>query len=151
MKDLTEESNQSFTKLGTAEHHSKPRLIDQVREVIRCKHYSIRTEQAYIDWIRRYIFFHDKQHPEHLTERHINAFLTHLAVKRKVAASTQNQALCALVFLYREVLKKQLGEFGDIPRAKKPQKLPVVFTREEVTPILHKQYGKRWIDKNLSL
>ena len=122
---------------------SKPRLINQVREVIRCKHYSIRTEQTYVDWIRRYIYYHNKQHPKHLSEQHINAFLTHLAVNRKVAASTQNQALCALVFLYRNVLKKNLGEFGDITWSKKPQKLPVVFTREEVTPMLHKQYGKR--------
>ena len=124
---------------------SKPRLIEQVREVIRCKHYSIRTEQAYIDWIRRYIFFHDRQHPKHLAEPHINAFLTHLAVKRKVAASTQNQALCALVFLYREVLKKQRGEFGDFPRAKKPQKLPVVFTREEVRQVLLQLEGMNWL------
>jgi site-specific recombinase XerD len=110
----------------------QPRLLDQVREVIRRKHYSIRTEQSYIDWIRRYILFHQKQHPGQLGEQHITAFLTHLAVERKVASSTQNQAMCALVFLYREVLKRDLGEFSEIAWAKKPQKLPVVFTREEV-------------------
>ena len=124
---------------------SKPKLINQVREVIRRKHYSIRTEQTYVDWIRRYIYFHDKQHPRHLTEQHINAFLTHLAVNRKVAASTQNQALCALVFLYREVLKKDLGEFGDITWAKKPKKLPVVFTREEVKHLLLQLEGVNWL------
>ncbi len=145
MKDMTDESNRVLAPPFNTEHLSKPRLIDQVREVIRCKHYSIRTERAYIDWIRRYIFFHDKQHPKHLSESHINAFLTYLAVKRKVAASTQNQALCALVFLYREVLKKELGEFGDITRAKKPQKLPVVFTREEVRQVLLHLEGANWL------
>jgi site-specific recombinase XerD len=109
-----------------------PRLLDQVRNVIRCKHYSIRTEHGYVDWIRRYIFFHDKLHPKDMGEAHISGFLTHLAVDKKVASSTQNQALCALVFLYREVLKKDVGEFESLIRAKKPQKLPVVFTREEV-------------------
>jgi integron integrase len=145
MKDLTNGSNLPVSKSVTAENLSKPRLVEQVREVIRCKHYSIRTEQAHIDWIRRNIFFHDRQHPTHLAEPHINAFLTHLAVKRNVAASTQNQALCALVFLCREVLKKQLGGFGDIPRAKKPQKLPVVFTRDEVRQVLLHLEGVNWL------
>lgn len=78
-----------------------PRLLEQVRNIIRCKHYSIRTEHSYLDWIKRYIYFHHKQHPEQLDERHISAFLSHLAVNRKVSSSTQNQALCALVFLNR--------------------------------------------------
>ena len=85
----------------SADHNSAlkaPRLLDQVRAVIRCRHYSIRTDQSYIDWIRRFILFHGKQHPRNLAERHINAFLTHLAVNRRVASSTQNQALCALIF-----------------------------------------------------
>lgn len=122
-----------------------PRLLDQVRNIIRCKHYSIRTEYSYIDWIKRYIYFHDKQHPETLSERHISSFLTHLAVDRKVASSTQNQALCALVFLYREVLKKELGEFQNLIRAKRPQKLPVVFTREEVKLIMLQLEGNHWL------
>ena len=113
---------------GISPEVGKPRLLDRVRAVIRCKHYSIRTEHSYIDWIRRYIYFHNKQHPEDMGEQHISAFLTHLAVDRKVASSTQNQALCALVFLYREVLKKEIGEFENLIRAKKPRKLPVVFT-----------------------
>jgi integrase len=124
---------------------SKPRLLDQVRDVIRSKHYSIRTEQAYIDWIKRYIYFHDKKHPEVMSETHISAFLTHLAVERKVASSTQNQALCALVFLYREVLQKDLGNFDNLVRAKMPTKLPVVFTREEIKSILLQLEGPTWI------
>ena len=100
----------------------KPRLLDQVRDTIRRKHYSIRTEQSYIDWIKRFIYFHDKQHPRDLTESHITEFLNFLAVQKKVASSTQNQALCALVFLYREVIKK------DLVQAKRPGRLSVVFT-----------------------
>lgn len=123
----------------------KPRLLDQVRNVIRCKHYSIRTEHSYLDWIKRYILFHKKQHPQDLDEKHISAFLTHLAVAKKVASSTQNQALCALVFLYRDVLKKELGEFEDLVRAKKPEKLPVVFTQEEVKQVLLQMNGVNWL------
>lgn len=123
----------------------QPRLLDQVRNVIRCKHYSIRTEQSYIDWIRRYIYFHGKRHPAELDEAHISAFLTDLAVRGKVAGSTQNQAMCALVFLYKAVLRKELGEFENVVRAKKPQKVPVVFTREEVKSILIQLDGTLWI------
>jgi site-specific recombinase XerD len=85
--------------------------LDQVRDVIRYKHYSIRTEQSYIDWIKRYIYFHHKKHLAELDGSHISSFLTYLAVEQKVASSTQNQALCALVFLYREVIKKELSTF----------------------------------------
>jgi site-specific recombinase XerD len=130
---------------GLPSADAKPRLLDAVRGVIRCKHYSIRTEQSYVDWIKRYIYFHNKQHPKDLGEEHISAFLTHLAVKRKVASSTQNQALCALVFLYRQVLKKEVGEFENLIRAKKPHKLPVVFTREEVKEILLQLDGVHWL------
>ncbi len=123
------------------------RLLDKVRNVIRCKHYSIRTEQSYVDWIRRYIYFHNKQHPKDMGKTHISDFLTHLAVDKKVAGSTQNQAMCALVFLYRQVLKKDIGVFENLIRAKKPHKLPVVFTREEVRQILfskqRRQRGKK--------
>jgi site-specific recombinase XerD len=101
----------------------KPRLLDQLRHVIRCKHYSIRTEQTYLEWIKRFIYFNDRKHPKDLGTTHISAFLTHLAVQRKVAGSTQNQALCALVFLYKEIIKKDIGQPDDLIRAKRPSKL----------------------------
>lgn len=123
----------------------KPKLLDQVSAVIRCKHYSIRTEHAYIDWIKRFIFFHGKRHPAEMGEKEIADFLSYLAVKRKVAASTQNQALCAIVFLYRHVLQKELGDFDNLIRAKKPTKLPVVFTRDEVKKILTQLVGHNWL------
>ena len=124
---------------------AKPRLLDQVRNVLRCKHYSLRTEQAYVDWIKRYIYFHDKQHPADMNESHVAAFLTYLAVQRKVASSTQNQALCALVFLYKNVLEIELGDFSGLIRAKKPAKLPVVFTRDEIRNIMLHLDGTVWI------
>lgn len=126
-----------------------PKLIDQVRYALRTRHYSFKTEKAYIDWIKKYIFFHNKQHPLELGERHINRFLTHLAVQKKVAASTQNQALCALVFLYKPVLGKELGDFGTLIWAKKPQRLPVVLTKSEVKSILDNLYGPPWLLANL--
>ena len=109
----------------------KKKLLDQVREVIRLKHYSIRTEQTYVDWIKRYIFFHDKRHPREMGAKEIEGFLTDLAVRRQVAASTQNQALNALVFLYREVLHQEAGEFSAV-RAKRPSRLPTVLTKGEI-------------------
>jgi integron integrase len=113
-----------------------PRLLDQVRNAIRVRHYSIRTEEAYVQWIKRYIYFHEKRHPKDMGETHVNQFLSHLAVKGRVAASTQNQALCALVFLYRHVLQKELGAFGDIVRARRPARLPEVLTREEIQRLM---------------
>lgn len=133
-------------KNGKAHQHpQKAKLIDQVRNVIRTKHYSIRTEQAYTDWIKRYILFHGKQHPDKLNEQHISEFLTHLAVQRKVASSTQNQALCAIVFLYRDILQIPIGEFENLTRAKRPEKLPVVFTGDEVKQILLQLNGVHWL------
>jgi len=85
--------------------HQQPKLLDQVRAAIRTKHYSIRTEDTYVNWIKRIILFHNKRHPQEMGEKEINQFITHLAVKEKVAASTQNQALCAIIFLYKHVLK----------------------------------------------
>jgi integron integrase len=123
----------------------KPRLLDQVRDAIRVKHYSIRTEQTYIDWIKRFIYFHEKQHPVDMDAKHIAAFLTHLAVDKKVSSSTQNQALCALVFLYREVIRKVLDQFEDLVFAKRPSKLPVVFTSDEVRNLLLHLEGTHWI------
>ena len=113
----------------------KARLLDQVRDVIRVKHYSIRTEEAYVQWIKRFIFFHGKRHPREMGPREIEAFLTDLAVRGNVAASTQNQALNAVVFLYKEVLHIELGEFSAV-RAKRPERLPVVLTKAEAAKLL---------------
>jgi integron integrase len=112
-----------------------PRLLDQVRERIRVKHYSYRTEQSYVQWIKQFIFFHNKTHPKDMGKDQVSAFLTHLAVERNVSASTQNQALAALLFLYREVLEIEIGWIDNIVHAKKPQRLPVVLTREEVRAV----------------
>lgn len=119
-----------------------PRLLDQVRNEIRRRHYSIRTEQAYLDWIKRFILFHRKKHPREMGAPQVKQFLTHLAVDRNVAASTQNQALSALLFLYKEVLKIDLPWLGEIERAKKPQRLPVVLTAEEVRRVLARLDGQ---------
>jgi len=116
------------------------KLLDQVRDALRLKHYSIRTEEAYINWIKRYIFFHHKRHPAEMGAPEIEAFLTHLAVDEQVAASTQNQALSALLFLYREVLHQELGPV-DALRAKKPKRLPTVLTRDEVQRLLGQMSG----------
>ena len=112
-----------------------PRLLDRVRWHLRVKRYSIRTEKVYLDWIRRFILFHKKRHPLEMGEQEIAAFLSHLAVNRRVSASTQNQALCALLFLYQQVLEQKL-EFIDLERAKRPPKIPVVFTRAEARAVL---------------
>lgn len=109
-----------------------PRLLDQVREKIRLKHYSIRTEQAYIDWIRRYILFHGKRHPIDMGAQEVEVFLTDLAVNGKVASSTQNQAKSAVLFLYREVLGVVLPWLDGVESAKASKRLPVVLTRDEV-------------------
>jgi len=115
---------------------TEPKLLDRVRTALRARHYSIRTEQAYVGWIRRYIFFHDVRHPDEMGEKEINAFLSHLAVHGKVSASTQNQALSALLFLYRTVLRRQLPFIDDIIRAKRPKRLPTVLTPDEVKSVL---------------
>ena len=99
-----------------------PRLLDQVREMIRYRHYSLRTEQVYVHWIREYILFHHKQHPDKLETSHITAFLSHLSVKKNVAASTQNQAASALLFLYREVLGRPIERIGEVKRARTPER-----------------------------
>lgn len=115
---------------------TKPRLLEQVSEKCRVKHYSIRTERSYSQWIRRFILFHDKKHPLNMGAPEVEAFLTHLAVKRNVAPSTQNQALAALLFLYRNVLEIDLPWLDNVTRAKKPSRLPVVMTAEEVRLVL---------------
>jgi len=113
-----------------------PRLLDRVRDKIRLKHYSIRTEQAYVDWIKRFILHHGKRYAEDLGAMEVEAFLTWLAVERDVAASTQNQTQCALSFLYREVLGVELPWLDEVERAKRPIKLPVLLTVDEVVRIL---------------
>jgi len=121
--------------------NERPRkLLDQMRDIIRVKHYSIRTEQAYVGWARRYILVHDKRHPREMGAPEIAAFLTHLAVDQNVAASTQNQALCALLFLYHEVLGMDPGPVDNV-RAKKPKRLPTVLTREEVRLVIGAMSG----------
>jgi integrase len=123
--------------------------LDQVRAAIRTRHYSIRTEEAYIRWIREYIFFFDKRHPDGLGAKDVSVFISHLAVNRDVAASTQNQALSALLFLYREVLDQPVEWVEDVVRAKRPKKLPVVFTREEVKAVLGHLRGEAWLMASL--
>ena len=110
---------------------------------MRTRHYSKRTEQTYVQWIRRFIFFHKKRHPVEMGEGEVNQFLTHLAVKERVSASTQNQALCALLFLYRYVIDRPLGELGEVVRARRPKRLPVVLTREEVKALLNNLKGEQ--------
>ena len=113
----------------------KPKLLEQMSNVMRIKHYSLKTEKSYIQWVRRYIYFHNKQHPDEMGTLEVKQFLNYLAVEQNVAASTQNQALNAIVFLYKQVLNKELG-MVDAIRARKPKYLPVVLTVEETLLVL---------------
>jgi integron integrase len=119
----------------------EPRLLDRVRSAIRTRHYSPLTERAYVNWILRYIRFHGKRHPALLGQKEVTDFLTHLAVRRRVSASTQNQALCALLFLYREVLEEDLPWLDQIVRAKPSQRIPEVLSRREVQHLLEELGG----------
>lgn len=119
----------------------EPKLLDQVRACIRLKHFSRRTEQAYVGWVRRFVVFHQLRHPAELDATHVRDFLSHLAVEENVAASTQNQAFAALLFLYRVVLKQELGNISGAVRAKRPQHLPTVFTRDEAHSTIAKLEG----------
>ncbi len=123
----------------------KPRLLDQVRQAISTRHYSVKTEEAYVGWIKRFIFFHNKRHPAEMGEVEIGEFLSCLATDSHVSASTQNQALNAVLFLYREVLRKDIGYVNGVVRAKRPRRLPVVLTRQEVRSILGFLDGSDWI------
>ena len=114
----------------------KPRLLDQLREQIRVRHYSIRTEDVYVKWVRDYVRFHGLRHPAEMGAAEVEQFLSHLAVRRQVSASTQNQALSALLFLYKHVLRIELPWLDDVVRAKRPERLPVVLTREETQRLL---------------
>lgn len=118
------------------ENEKRPKLLEQVRDAIRRKHYSIRTEDTYAEWIKRYILFHNKRHPQDMDGAEIEAFLTHLATKHNVAASTQNQAFCALLFLYKHVLRKELTIPIDSVRAKPSGHLPTVMTKDEAMRLI---------------
>jgi len=123
----------------------QPRLLDRVRLTIRARHYSRSTERAYVGWIRRFILFHDKRHPDEMGEQEIIRFLSHLATVSRVSASTQNQALSAVLFLYREVLKREIEWLNGVVRSKRPVKLPVVLTRDEVDALLSCLRGTSWL------
>lgn len=118
-----------------------PKLLDRVREAIRARHFSRRTEEAYVYWIRRYIVFHGKAHPSTMGAPEISAFLTWLAVQQHVNASTQNQALSAVLYLYRDVLRIEIGAIEHVPRARTPERLPVVLSRQEIGAILKQLTG----------
>ncbi len=120
---------------------SAPRLLDEVRTTARLRHLSFRTEQAYVQQIKRFILFHGKKHPREMDEKHIRDYLSHLAVERNVSASTQNVALAALLFLYRDVLKQTLDRIEDIERARSSRRMPVVLTKSEVTALLNELSG----------
>ncbi len=120
---------------------SAPRLLDQVREALRLRHYSVRTERAYVRWIRRFILFHGKRHPVALGGDDVTRFLSWLAQERNVSASTQTQALCALLFLYRHVLRLDLPWMADVARAPARPRIPIVLSRDEVRAVLRRLEG----------
>jgi integron integrase len=131
--------------LGFFPGQSSPRLYDRIVGVLRVRHYSRRTEEAYVQWIRRYIDFHQHQHPRNLAESDVNHFLTHLAVKEHVAASTQNQALSAILFLYEHVLEQPLDRIEGVVRARRSKRLPVVLTVDEVSRVMVHLTGDKWL------
>ncbi len=126
-----------------------PKLLEQVRARLRLKHYSLRTEAAYIGWIRRYILFHHKRHPKDMGKQEVEAFLSHLASVLRVSASTQNQALAACLFLYREVLEMELTWLSDVTRAKLSQHVPCVLSTNEVRELLAYMDGREWLMASL--
>jgi integron integrase len=117
------------------------KLLDLVRDEIRYRHYSIRTEQAYVQWIKRFIIFHNKKHPAQMGAKEIKEYLTYLAVKQSVSSSTQNQALNAIIFLYKDVLKQNVEDFSDFKRAKLPQKVPLVLNQLEIEKLFQNLDG----------
>jgi integron integrase len=119
--------------------------LDQVREAVRARHYSLRTEEAYVRWTKRFILFHDKRHPRDMGVQEVQQFLTHLAVEGRVAAATQSQALSAIVFLYQQVLKQDIGWIDNVVRAKQPHRVPVVLTQDEVAAVLRHLSGTTWL------
>ena len=135
------DSQGTLTRASQPPGRPKLKLLDRVRLAIRARHYSPRTEEAYVGWIKRYIFFHGKRHPAEMGGGEVTRFLSSLALDGRVAASTQNQALSALLFLYQEVLQQHLPWLGGVVRAKAPVRLPVVLTREEVQAVLTQLRG----------
>jgi site-specific recombinase XerD len=142
----------------SASGHQKVKLLDQMKLALRSRHYSRRTEQTYCQWTKRFVQFHHLRHPAEMGEAKINSFLTHLAVKEKVSASTpacartadrQNQALSALVFLYRHVMGREVGNLDDVIRAREPQRLPIVMTRDEVKAVLRCLERDKWLMASL--
>jgi integron integrase len=127
--------------IGAPPAAPKPKLLDRVRQTIRARHYSNKTETAYVHWIKRYIFFHNKRHPVEMSETEIGQFLSSLAIHGHVSASTQNQALNALLFLYNVVLDRKIGLVEGVVRAKRPQRVPVVLTKEEVKKVIDHMSG----------
>ena len=128
---------------------NKPRLLDQVRDEIRKRHYSYRTEKQYIGWIRRFIHFHGKRHPTHLGGTDVEAYLSYLATQCNVASATQAQALAALLFLYKRVLGIDLPWLENVTRAHRPKRLPVVLSRSEVRRVLDQLQGDYWLIASL--
>src|SRR5450432_4597462 len=129
------------TSLPHKSDSAKPKFLEQVRTILRTRHYSLRTERAYLGWIRRFILFHGKRHPGEMAGPEVTEFLTSLAVDRGVSASTQNQALSAILFLYKEVLGRDLPWLGAMIHAKRPERLPVVLSRAEVAALLAELRG----------
>lgn len=127
----------------------KGRLLDRVRDAIRTRHYSYQTEKVYLYWVRQFIYFHGKRHPGEMGEEEVAAFLSHLAVDKRVAASTQNQALNAVLFLYKQVLGREIGLIQGVVRAKRPARLPAVMSREEVAAVLGRLAGRDWLMASL--
>src|SRR5258705_3380880 len=138
---LHEEGQVSDFTGGEAQQGRKPRLLEQVHDGVRRLHYSRRTEEAYVHWIKRFIYWSGRRHPATLGEPEVTAFLSHLAAERNVAAATQNQALAALLFLYKQVLDRDLGWFDDLVRAKRPVRIPVVLSRGEGKALLAQLRG----------
>jgi site-specific recombinase XerD len=129
---------------GAAGEPAAPRLMVRLREALRVRHYSLRTEQAYTDWAKRYIRFHGLRHPMEMGSAEVMAFLTYLAAERGVSSSTQSQAKAALLFLYRQVLGIDLPWTGELISAKSTRRLPVVLTPREVEQLLHELNGTMW-------
>lgn len=134
---------------NTPDNSQQPKLLDQVVARLRVKHYSLRTEKTYVDWIKRYIFHHGKRHPKDMGAAEVESFLSHLAVARNVSASTQNQAKSALLFLYKEVLGLDLPWLDNVTQAKTPKRMPVVLTQSEVQALLTRLDGTLWLIASL--
>ncbi|EAQ82326.1 Integron integrase [Blastopirellula marina DSM 3645] len=145
MKAMAATIQQRRSPLGLFPDKPTPRLYDRIIEVLRVRRYSLRTEAAYLHSIRRYIDFHQHQHPRNLAESDLNRFLTHLAVKEHVAASTQNQALSAILFLYEHVLEQPLDRIEGVVRARRPKRLPVVLTVDEVSRVMVHLTSDKWL------